>query len=220
MKTITFESRDEWLAYRKGKITGSTLKSVYSKKGKDVRLKGFYTLIVERIAVPRPEGENKIARGNELEKIAIARFEKETGKKVNTDLVMWVRDDNENIALSPDGTVENDETEAVMVPHEAKYVEGSEEAVEVKCLSQEAHLEAYLTKKMPIEYEMQAHDYFVVNDKLQTLYLVMYDPSLPCDYICFTIKREDIAEKVAEYLEYQRNTLAEVERITSELLNF
>ena len=38
-------------------------------------------------------------RGKRLEDYAVERFVKETGKKVNTDLVLWVRDDDENIAI-------------------------------------------------------------------------------------------------------------------------
>jgi hypothetical protein len=44
-------------------------------------------------------------RGKRLEDEAIERFAKETGKKVNTDLVLWMRDDDENIAVSPDGSI-------------------------------------------------------------------------------------------------------------------
>ena len=95
------------------------------------------------------------------------------------------------------------------------------EAVEVKCLSSARHIEAWLTQVVPDEYEMQAIQYFIVNDDLETLYLAFYDPRLPCKvFFYLTIKRKDLQEKIAEYLDYQRKTLAEIDEIVLSLSNF
>ena len=125
MITTKFETKEEWMLARKGKITGSRLKDIIVKRGTGQKL-GFYELIAERLAVA-PDTESPMERGTRLEPEAIERFEKETGKKVDASLVIWSREDNENIALSPDGSI------------------GETEAVECKCLSSSRHLEAWLT---------------------------------------------------------------------------
>lgn len=208
MKTFTFTDRFLWLAARQGKITGTRLKDVVVKRGNGRKI-GFYELIAERIGVPADD-ENPMERGARLESEAIERFTQETGKSVDTSLIIWTRDDNENIALSPDGVV------------------SETEAVEVKCLSSARHIEAYLTQKIPDEYEFQALQYFIVNDKLEKLNFVCYDPrfamfvepgtrKVALDYFVIEMKREDVQEQVAEYLEYQRNIIKEVEEIVNTL---
>lgn len=139
-------------------------------------------------------------RGHRLEEEALQRFEKETGKKVDGSLVMWVREDNEAIAISPDGVI------------------SETEAIEVKCLASARHIEAMLMNEVPKEYEDQIYQYFIVNEKLEIMYMVFYDPRLSVkDFFFLTIKRESVAEKVVEYLEYQRKILEEVNNIVSKI---
>lgn len=192
MKTLRFPERESWLLARRGKITGSRLKDIIVKRGNGKKL-GFYELIAERVAVV-PDGQNPMDRGTELEPQAIERFVKETGKKVDTSLIIWQREDNESIAISPDGFI------------------GKTEAIEAKCLSSSRHIQAWITKEVPDEYQEQTIQYFIVNDNLKTLYVAFYDPRIPSkDFFYLTIKRSDIKEKIAEYLEYQMNILKEVE---------
>lgn len=198
MKTLKFEDREEWLLARRGKITGSRLKDIIVKRGTTPKI-GFYELIAERLGVAADD-ESPMDRGTRLEEEAIARFVEETKKKVDTSLVIWERDDNESIAISPDGFM------------------GVKEAVEVKCLSSARHIEAWLTKKVPSEYEEQKIQYFIVNDKLKTLYWIFYDPRiLAKDFFYFEIKRENVQEKIDEYLEYQRRTIEQVNEIVNQL---
>lgn len=193
-----FDDRDIWLTARAGKITGSKLKDIIVKRGTGKK-KGFYQLIADKVAVA-PDSENAMARGTRLEEEAVARFVKETGKKVNTDLVIFSRKDNENIAFSPDAYI------------------GDTEVVEAKCLSSASHIEAWLTKAVPDEYVEQTIQPFIVNDKLQTLYLVFYDPRIPAkDFFFLVINRKDIEEKIIEYLAYEKAVLEEVEKIVLEL---
>jgi len=201
MKIQLYQSKEEWMFARRGKITGSRLKDIVVKRGTGKK-KGYYELIAERLAI-EPDTEDVMARGNRLEPEAMERFIKETGKKVDTSLVIWSRDDNESIAISPDGFI------------------GKTEAVEVKCLSSASHIEAWLTQEIPSEYEMQVYQYFIVNDNLETLYLTFYDPRIPCkDFFFLTINRKDIQEQVDEYLEYQKTTLAEIDQIVNTLTEF
>ena len=202
MHTLKFENREDWLAARRGKITGSRLKDIIVKRGTGHKL-GYYELIAERLAT-EPEGdETAMDRGTRLESEAMQRFMDETGKEVDTSLVIWARDDNESIAISPDGFV------------------GETEAVEVKCLSSAKHLEAFLTKEVPSEYKEQVVQYFIVNDKLETLNFAFYDPRIPCKpFFYHVISREDVKEDVALYLQFQRDTLTEVNSIVAEMSGF
>lgn len=198
MKTRKFETEEEWLSARRGKITGTRLKDIVVKRGTGKKI-GYYELIAERLAVA-PDDERAMDRGVRLEEEAVARFAEVTGKEVDTSLVIWERDDNESIAISPDASI------------------GETEAVEVKCLSSARHMEAFLTKEIPDEYKMQVIQYFIVNDKLETLYSVFYDPRIPVkDYFVLETKRDAVQKDVDEYLEYQRMVIAEVNAVVNEL---
>jgi predicted phage-related endonuclease len=198
MKIERFEDEDTWLEARLGKITGTKSKDVLPKKRGEGYRAGFYELIAERVALPA-DGENVMDRGKRLEEDAVERFAKETGKKVRYELVLCMRDDNDDIAYSPDALI------------------GKTEDVEVKCLSSAKHIEALLTKKVPTDYEPQIIQGFVVNDKLKTRYMVFYDPRMPKDFFYLTIHRKDYEEKIKEYLELERTALKEIALIESEL---
>ena len=205
MKTTTYTDREEWLQARKGKITGSRLADIIVKRGTGKKI-GFYELIAERLSTD-PEGlafdETPMERGTRLEPEAMAKFVEVTGKKVDTSLVMWSRDDNDSIAVSPDGFI------------------GKLEAVETKCLSSAKHLKAYLTQQVPEDYEEQVTQYFIVNDQLRTLWLAFYDPRIPLlDFFFLEVKRADIEDDIEDYLEQERNVIAEVDKIVLEITKF
>jgi len=236
IKVLKFHNEEEWLEARKGKAGGTKLKDliptitkdrisdelfkldipfIKSSKKEDLEKllplknkinlmmgsemkKAFYQIIADRVALP-PTEENRMYRGKRLEVEAIERLEKETGKIVDKNLVMICREDNEDIYYSPDGMI------------------GDTEDVEVKCLSSASHIEAYLTKEIPSEYTEQVIQGFIVNDNLQTRYMVFYDPRMPKDFLYLTIKREDYLEEIEEYLEFQKQLLEKVAQIESEL---
>lgn len=199
MKITKFDNKEDWLRARMGRITGSRLKDIVVKRGTGEKI-GYYELIAERIATT-PENEDAMERGIRLEEEAVQKFTEKTGIKVDTSLVIWERNDNSGIAISPDGTI------------------GDTEAVEVKCLSSARHIEAYLTNKIPSDYEYQVLQYFIVNDKLENLYFVMYDPRMPenLQLNCITVTRDDRQAEISEYLEYQNKKLKEIEDIITRL---
>ena len=202
MQTLKFKDREEWLAARRGKITGTRLKDIIVKRGNGKKI-GFYELIAERIATEPDNGETPLDRGVRLEPEALARFTKETKKKVSNDLTIWTRDDNESIAISPDGIL------------------SATEAVEVKCLSSARHIEAFLTQSIPDDYYYQTLQYMIVNEKLKTLNVVFYDPRIPVkDYFVIKVLRKDVKEPIKEYLEYQKQIIKEVDEIVNQLTNF
>ncbi len=199
MKTQLYQNRDEWLAARRGKITGSRLKDIVVKRGTSQKI-GFYELIAERLGIAADD-ESSMDRGTRLESEAIAEFTKQTGKIVDPDLYIWSRDDNDSIAISPDGII------------------SEKEAVEAKCLSSARHIEAFITQKIPAEYEYQKLQYFIVNEKLETLHFVFYDPRLLAKpFFVIEVKRDEVLQaEVDEYLEYERKTIDEVNKIVNEL---
>lgn len=202
MITRTFESREDWLAGRRGKITGSRLKDIIVKRGTGHK-KGYYELIAERLATEPDAEETPMDRGTRLESEAMQRFMDETGSEVDTSLVIWERDDSSSIAISPDGFM------------------GKVRAVEVKCLSSASHIEAFLTQEIPDEYKMQMYQYFIVNDDLKTLFFVFYDPRIPCkDYFVIEINREDIQEDIDTYLAFEKDTITEINSIVADLSGF
>lgn len=135
-------------------------------------------------------------RGHRLEDEAIELFKKETGKEV-VKVGLCVRDDNDSIALSPDGLILNN----------GKYTE----AVEVKCLGSAWHLQAIIEKAIPSSYYYQSLQYFIVNDDLEKLYFIFYDPRISCKpYYCLEMTREEVQDDIKLYKEYQEKTLSEI----------
>jgi len=213
MKTLYFNDEKEWLEARLCKITGTRLKDIASKKKVDVtfndaiskksdRKLGFYELIAERIGLP-DDGEDPMSRGHRLQEEAIERFEEKTGKAVDQTLVVWTRDDDDRIAISPDGVIGD-----------------GIEAVEIKCLSTAKHLQAVIENRIPDDYEMQAIQYFIVNDKLETLYFCLYDPRLKVkDFHVIEIPRSLVLPDIERVSIFERTTLAEIDAIVDELLS-
>ena len=240
MQVIEFESKTDWSEFRKGKITGSIandvfvvkdvttdgIKAVLDKaeveykksapkaellslvpeeykdevKAKLEKKLAFYELLAHKVAVPEEGDEMPLDRGTRLEGEAVEKFAENIGRKVSNNLVVWVSDANSSLAYSPDGVISD------------------EEVVEVKCLSSAHHLYIYYEKDIPTEYKKQNLQAFIVNEKLQKLYFVLYDPripNLPLHYI--TIKREDVAEEIELYKRYEIELMKELEALVTEL---
>ena len=242
MKKVEFEKNsEEWQQFRKGKITGSKLRDIYQTDTplkKDVldeldrqeirhtkswtiptlmellphqsilllqlrvaKKVGYYELMAERLAVEHEnDEESPMERGHSLEREAIDSFTDHTGYEVNTDCVVWISDESEFIAVSPDGEID-------------EY-----SAVEVKCLSSAKHLQAYFEKAIPSEYEAQVAQYFVVNEKLQQLHFVFYDPRIPAKPLhVIVVDRSEITKEIEQYKQYQKEVLADIEKQIIEL---
>lgn len=202
MKTHKFETKEEQFEFRRGKITGSKLQEIVTFKGNGVKA-GKYKLLADYLVSEETDDavEDPRDRGSRLEPEAVLRFEEKTGKKVDSSILVLTRDDDECIAVSPDGLI------------------GKTEALEVKCLAKEKHIEAYLTKKIPSVYEMQVLQYFIVNDKLKKLYFAFYHPGFPngLDFFFIEKTRKELEVDIETYLDYQRETLEWVRSAVAEL---
>jgi len=193
MKKHKLEQRsDEWHQLRKGKITGTTLKSIMGTP--KARQDAIYEIIAERLTVGvEGEYENPMDRGNRLEPDAVAMFELEVGKQV--ERIGFCEDEkNSMIANSPDGLI------------------GDTEAVEVKCMGGKNHVKMWLTNEVPDEYKWQVIQYFVVNEKLEKLYFVGYNPDIPTHPLhIIETTREENKENIDEAKKEQYKFLKEVE---------
>lgn len=240
MKQINFESRDAWLEYRKGKITGSSLDDIFSVKeatkeditalldkasveykksakkedlmalvpddlkpeikAKLTKKLEFYELLAHKVAVPELGDEDPMDRGSRLEEKAIEAFAQKLNVPISNELVMWISDANNSLAYSPDGIISD------------------EAVVETKCLSSAMHLYIYYEKDIPAKYKKQNLQAFIVNEKLQTLHFVCYDPRIPALPIhSITINRADIEDEIATYKYYEMQLMEELNKLAEEL---
>lgn len=201
MKIINLEQRsDEWVEFRKGKISGTMLGELYAKRGG--RKIGFYELIAESLAT-EPDGEDRMERGLRLEEEAIELFAVGFKKKVER-VGVCQHDDYPQVINSPDGLIKNGKI--------------YDEAVEVKCLSPARHIQAIVENKVPDEYEAQKIQYFIVNPGLKKLYFIFYDPrilSVPLHVI--EVTREELRDLPKMYLEFQLQQLKDAKEIIERL---
>ncbi len=213
MKINRFDDREEWMLARKGRITGSRAGDITLKRG-GARKIGYYEIMAERLAVTEEDfdgyvpNETPMARGTRLEPEALERFSRETGKKLDTSLVIWTMDDNENIANSPDASVIED-SEVIL------------EAVDAKCLSSARHLEAYFTQEIPDDYHEQGIQYFVTCETLQKLIFAFYDPRIVVkDFFVIEMNREDFLEEIENQKDHQIKTLNDLDKDIASLISF
>ncbi len=207
MKVRIFESREAWLNGRLGKITGSALKETINLRDSATK-PGVWRTAAESIIGSAAIAEDDLTsvqimqRGHDLEPVAIARFEKEARKRVTRGLVLWESDEDSRMAVSPDGMI------------------GKTAAIEVKCLLSPKHLEALYTKAIPKNtggYEEQAAQYFIVHEKLKTLYYAFYHPDFPegLDFFFLTFTRSDLQEDIERFSVAEREAAAKIREIVN-----
>jgi hypothetical protein len=197
------QGSEEWLEFRKGKVSGTRLGEFYSPRG--TRKQGFYKTIAERLALD-PDDENRMDRGLRLEAEAREEFEKRTGKNV-TCVGVCISELHPRIINSPDGLIKEK-------PRSKFYTE----ALEIKCLSPARHLEAVIENVIPKEFESQVAQYFVVNEKLERLYVLFYDPRIvSVPYHVITVERGSIEDKIQAFTDFQLEELNEIDKIVERL---
>ena len=165
MKIIELEQGStEWLSFREGKRTGTTIGKIFAKSrvtgemyDTNKPLITFYQKVAERLAEGTGDDdglESSRERGKDLEQEAITEAEQKLGLKLIRGNV-WQAD--EWHIESPDA-----------------YTKDLKTAVEVKCLSSARHIQAIIEDRPPQEYMAEYLNYFLVNDKLKTLYVFLY----------------------------------------------
>jgi len=197
-KITKFENETDWLEYRKAKITGTKLKDIVTKRGNGTKI-GVYQLIADRLAVD--DNEDPMERGHRLETEAVEKLSENTGLEFITDLVIISREDNPNIAWSPDA-----------------YTKDLKIGAEIKCLRSAIHIQSIIENKIPDEYKEQTIQPFIACDELDVLYFVMYDPRIISHPIhIFPINRTDIEKDIKFYREYEDKTQLFIDAWVEEL---
>ena len=208
------QNTPEWIAFKKGKVGGSGLKDIITERGNSVKI-GVYRLLADRVALDEDIDDWR-ARGHILEVDAIDLFVEVSGIKLTNKKQVWQSTIDPSIIVSPDA-----------------YGKGKipKVAVEVKCLSAAYHLEAILdyhetlkqnklvlTDKIPKDFKHQIVQYFIVNEGLEELHMVFYNPSvesLPMHVI--TVNREDVADDIEHYAKEEAQIIKNVELIAEKL---
>lgn len=190
----------EWHYLRKGKVTGTTLKAIVGTSA--ARTKAFYKMVGERLSIGDMDSDEKpMDRGNRLENEARIMFEFQTGKTVLTTGFIE-SEENKYMGLSPDGGMEN-----------------WTEQIEIKCPECQNYVEAWDTNKVPAEYYAQVIQSFIVNQKLKTMYFVLYHPEIPVHPMhIIIIQREDVQYDVESYKQKELEFLKEVDQKVSDIL--
>ena len=194
----------EWMSFREGKRTGTTIGKIFAKSRKtgemydtDKPLITFYQKVAERLAEGTGDDdglESSRERGKDLEEEAITEAEQKLGLQLIRGNV-WQADD-ENHIESPDA-----------------YTKDLKTAVEVKCLSSARHIQAIVENKPPVEYYAEYLNYFLVNDKLKTLYVFLYDPRFYLEHLrtkAFKLERKN--------MEYEIERMRDVDSYAEELI--
>lgn len=194
----------EWMSFREGKRTGTTIGKIFAKSRKtgemydtDKPLITFYQKVAERLAEGAGDDdglESSRERGKDLEEEAITEAEQKLGLQLIRGNV-WQADD-ENHIESPDA-----------------YTKDLKTAVEVKCLSSARHIQAIVENKPPVEYYAEYLNYFLVNDKLKTLYVFLYDPRFYLEHLrtkAFKLERKD--------MEYEIERMRDIDSYAEELI--
>ena len=206
MKIIELEQGStEWMSFREGKRTGTTIGKIFAKSRKtgemydtEKPLITFYQKVAERLAEGTGDDdglESSRERGKDLEQDAISEAEQKLGLKLIRGNV-WQADDKNHIE-SPDA-----------------YTKDLKTAVEVKCLSSARHIQAICEDRPPMEYWAEYLNYFLVNDKLKTLYVFLYDPRFLLEHLrwhAFKLERSDI--------EYEIERMRDIDEIAERMIS-
>lgn len=204
-----FDSREAWLNARLGTIGGSSAKDIGLLRNGTPKA-GEFRIIAESIIGSLAIAEDELTssqvmeRGQRLEPEAVKYYEKVTGNKAVRALVMWAREDDQRITVSPDAWV------------------GTKGATEGKCPLAPKHVEALYCGGIPASsagYFEQVLQYFVVNEKLQWVDWFSYHPDFPPE-LRIVIKRytrKELKEDIAAQLEEMRQSTARIRGIVNKL---
>lgn len=146
-----------------------------------------YQLIADRMAMPPEAYQDPRDYGHENEAAAIAALSEKTDIEFNTDLVMWISEEDEHMAFSPDG-----------------YTTDEVKAAEAKCLEAKKHIKVLIENRIPDDYYEQSIQPFIVNPKLEELYFAFYNKYVTARPLhVITVKREDVATDIQMLKDYQ-----------------
>ena len=214
MKIVEVEQGStEWMSFREGKRTGTSIGKLFAKSRKtgelydtDKPLLELYAKVAERLAEGTGDDDgldSSRERGKELEAEAIACAENKLKLKLIRGNV-WQDENDSNHIESPDA-----------------YTKDLKTAVEIKCLSSARHIQAIIEDRPPKEYFAEYLNYFLVNDKLEKLYVFLYDPRFMIEGLtwhAFELKRQDIAYEIERMRDVDAAAEAAISTLVEQLI--
>ena len=188
----------EWFHIKKGKVSGTGLAKILGTPY--ARKEFLYEIIAERLTVGIPDSdETARERGTRLESEGIEVFEIRTGKMVER-VGLCESEKNSQMVNSPDGLI------------------GDDEAIEIKCMGGKNHIKLCFENEVPKEYVAQTIQYFIVNEKLEILWFVGYNPDIPdCSLHILKITRKDMEEMVKDARKKEEDFIEEVNEGVKEI---
>jgi hypothetical protein len=175
----------EWHALRIGRITSSRTKDIM----KSDNLPVVDALIAEREcrdealwdAVENNYESDAMRWGTEHEPEAKQKYSEQTGIEL-IDVAFCIHDVYDWLGMSPDGLTPD-------------YTG----AVEVKCPATKTHVRTIRMGGVPNEHKHQIAQYFLVNEKLQWLDFISYDPRFaPKPLYIYRVEREHILTELSD----------------------
>lgn len=202
---------EHWKVLRKWVITWTRLKSVAGTP--KVQRTLLDELIAEDLAPVEEWYKNDaMLRGTLLEPEARTKYEEITGKKI-TEIGFCLHETKNYLGLSPDGFEEKLDSEMNPI---------YDHAVEIKCPGPKNHIKYIKENKIPDDYKWQVINYFLVNEKLETLDFVSYNPDMYMENLHIHIipcKRSDFEKELKEVEEKVDNFKKLWEKELNDLIN-
>jgi putative phage-type endonuclease len=169
----------EWLQFRIGKIGGSNCKDVFKANNLDL-----IDNIIAEIGSNLTDSTfvtYDMQRGKDLEPTVRRYFTAIHGIEVE-EIAICQSDKYEWLTCSPDG-----------------FSKDRKIGIEIKCSKTKKHVQYIRMGVLPTEYKHQVFNYFLVNQKLETMYFISFDDRYkPKPYFEVKIDREDILNELEE----------------------
>lgn len=190
---------DEWLHIKKGEVSGTQAKGLMGTP--KAKITAMYDILGESLTVGIDNNdhyESPMERGNRLEPEARMAYEDVTGYTVD-EVGFCQHDLHDGIGNSPDGLVGEHGAIEIKCPEHTNYmrywinleIDGDDNVV----------FAGFNTTEIPDDYIWQVVQYFLVNEKLEWLDFVSYNPdiaSYPMHIIHVT--REQLAPQMEKLL--------------------
>lgn len=176
------QQSEDWLELKYGKIGGSSLKDIMTKQSDPITATAKFLEMCscrdESFEYEECYVSPDMERGNAYEPLARKEFERVYDKQIVE--IGWAEMDNGIAGISPDGLVQ------------CHTLECATEGIEIKCPSRKTHSK-YIRdpKQLLMDYLWQVVMYFVVFDKMETVYLLSYRPeNKRKDMVVVDVKRD------------------------------
>jgi putative phage-type endonuclease len=208
MKILNCEQgTTEWEMARLEKISGTRLADAIGTSAKQEAL--INQLIAEKLTGERKENyvNLSMAKGVEAEEYAVSEYELKTGE-ITEEIGLCQSEEFDWLVNSPDRLIKKG----------GKYCK----AVEVKCPNSDTLIGYHRKGEIPKDYLPQIMSYFLVNEDLEELDFVAYDPRIQTDQyrmLIINVKRKDLPleETKKDLLKFYEKWQEELRKLNLEI---